>query len=162
MRVSFRGFFGCCQYIINMAVSTPDHLLPPNVKGKAAISPAHSTTSVVEAWFSLSVAQIIEFDEVLKYAFRVANHLMHDGIKDTLKDNPVYDAVDVGGPVKLAKFHKKKRPLQDVLIKSYLTKKQQQPYTSPVSAVHCSLFHSDEIGDSVSVGIKRRGAVDIL
>ena len=113
------------------------------------------------------MARIMGFDEVLKYAFGVANRLMHDGIKEALKPNPMYDAVDVGpisanevtiGPVELAKLHKEKRKVRDTLVQSYLTKKQRQPYTSPVSASYCTSICLAEIADSVSSYQKKRGS----
>ena len=97
------------------------------------------------------------FDKALKCGHGVANRLMHDGMKEALKGNPMYNAVDVGpisanvvtvGPAELAKLHNAKRQFCNALVQLYLEKKQ--PYTSPVSAAYCSLVCLDEIAESVS------------
>ena len=96
MRSSFRGYFGYCRYIIELAADPPAQLLPrpPNVKIKFAITPAHSTTSFIEAWFSL--VRLMGFDEAIKYISGVANRHMAQGLKTALNSNPYYDSVDVG------------------------------------------------------------------
>ena len=96
LRLSFRGFFAYCRYIIELETDMPAQLLPcpPDVKPKFAITPAHSTTSFIEAWFSL--VRLMGFDEAIKYYSGVANRHMVQGIKTSLSSNPYYDSVDVG------------------------------------------------------------------
>ena len=79
--------------MIHLAATTPAHLRPSSVNEKFAISPSHSTTSFIEAWFSL--VRNMGFDEACKYGAGVANQLMSQALKAALDDNPMYDAEDV-------------------------------------------------------------------
>ena len=157
LRISVRGYFAYVRYHIEIASNTPRHLLPSDVNPQFAITPAHSTTSFIKAWFSL--ARIMGFDEAMKYVSGVANRLMSQGIKSALKDNPMYDKEDIGdiaenkkdiGPLELAKMHKSKRKVRDALIDMYLDKKQ--PYSSPASAFGSIIEGMEEMPtDSVSI-----------
>ena len=84
MRLLFHVFFAYCRYIIELAADTPARLLPrpPDVNPQFAITPAHSTTSFIEAAFSL--VRLVGFDETIKYCSGVANRHMMQGIKTSL------------------------------------------------------------------------------
>lgn len=139
MRISFRGYFVYCRALIDAAKNTPPDRLPAGIRSDLAISPSHFLTSWIEAWFAL--ARIMGFDEATKYAAGVANRLMAQGIKQSLKKNSMYEAEDVGdviedikkmGQKELANLHQAKRKLVQELIAAYNSKKTS--YSSPSPA----------------------------
>ena len=140
MRLTTRGSLAYMKCLIDLAASTPVHLLPRGVKPKFAVSRSHNTTSFIEAWFSL--ARIMGFDEAIKYTAGVANRLLSQGIKEALKDNPSYDAEDVGhvaidvviGPREIANLHKTKRQVRDLLVEEFKRDKFKTLLRIPVFA----------------------------
>ena len=164
LRLSFRGFFGYCRYLIELAANSPANLLPRplNVKQKFAITPAHATSSFIEAWFLLM--QLMGFDEAIKYCSGVANRQMAQGIKRALANNPSYDAEDVGeiqdenlqmDPRELVKFLHAKRAFRDATIAIYLDMKQKQ---SDSNSAWVDAFGSDLAEGEISAS----HAVDLL
>ena len=81
LHLSSRGFIRYCCYLIELAANPPANLLPrPRiVKQNFAVTPAHATSSFIEAWFSLM--KLMGFDEAIKYCSGVANRQMAQGIK---------------------------------------------------------------------------------
>ena len=75
MRISARGFFSYCRYMIEYAMHTsarnPTQLPSRRVFAKFAVTPAHSNSSFIELWFG--IVRYMGFDEALKYAFSIAN-----------------------------------------------------------------------------------------
>ena len=147
MRLSFRGFFGYAKCLINLAAREPHHLLPrcrngATISRNFALTPAHSTTSYIEAWFSLMRA--LGFDEATKYMSGVLNRMMSKGITRSLQNNSMYEEQDVGpiretlgkfGPRDFARFLNQKRDMKDQVISSYRKEKKICVYKSPVRAL---------------------------
>ena len=90
--ISVCGFMGACEYIINLAKELPS--LPRNVKRKFAISPAWSTQTFGEGWFSFVRRR--GYDRAATYECALVNNLMAKFIKEALKNNPMYDEDNVG------------------------------------------------------------------
>ena len=94
LRLSFSGFDGYVKYLIDLAAKGPHHRLPRCRNGAVvsrnfAVSPAHSTTSFIEAWFSLMRA--LDFDDATKYMTGVLNQMMSKGITRSLQNNSWYE-----------------------------------------------------------------------
>ena len=99
MRITVAGFFGFCEYIIELARILPS--IPDNVHRRFALSPAHSNQSFGEAWFSFS--RLRGFDTAANYMVGIANNLMSKCIKKSLEkeetsldSNQMYDPEDIG------------------------------------------------------------------
>ena len=150
-----------CSYLIDYARRTPPDHLPPGMSQLFAVTAAHLNTSFVEGWFSL--VRLMGLDEAIKYISAVANRLMSQGIKEALKQNPMYDADDVGtivdevplGPQQLSKLHEAKRKVRDGLVQMFIG--ANQPYASPAPAFGAAIA-VDELTASVRICLQFIGA----
>ena len=123
LRMTCRGFFAYCRYAIRLGEEWA-HLIPKF----PAVSPAHSNTSIIEAWFSLVQKQ--RMDDAVNYPSFVGNRKMLKANK-TLKNNNMYSEKDIGeltsgriiGPRELIKFHQQRKEIPERQICEYLKKR---------------------------------------
>ena len=103
-----RGFMEYCRSVIDYAKKAPDGSMPKFY----AINPAHSNSSILEAWFS--AVRNTKSDSTPSYAHFFGNRDMKKANADiALKKNPMYSTGDVGeirsgklfGPKEMIKYH---------------------------------------------------------
>ena len=87
LRMTCRGFFGYCRYVIQYADAHR-----AEIKFNA-ISPAHSNSSVIEAWFSL--VRMAKQDSAPCYLAYIKNRQLINAHK-ALDGNKMYAGADVG------------------------------------------------------------------
>lgn len=127
LRLACRGFFGYCRYMIHLAEITPDTVRPKSVHRHIRVSPAHSNTSAIEAWFSQSRKD--RLDLATNYESMVGNkHLLKSTSSvDYLRNNKLYDKKDIGevshgniiGPRELERYHRNRIKRTREMIESY-------------------------------------------
>eukprot|EP00986_Skeletonema_menzelii_P020755 scaffold32210_cov114-Skeletonema_menzelii.AAC.1 len=120
LRMTCRGFFGYCRYVIQYAASHRDTIK------FTGVSPAHSNSSVIEAWFSL--VRMARQDDGARYLAYATNRQMVNAQNALKKNrNKMYCEDDVGdvstgkdvGIPELIKFKKDREMRKDSLIKGY-------------------------------------------
>lgn len=155
-----RGFMEYCRSVIDYAKKAPDGSMPKFY----AINPAHSNSSILEAWFS--AVRNTKSDSTPSYAHFVGNRDMKKANADiALKKNPMYSTGDVGeirsgklfGPKEMIKYHSGRELKMHSRISEFEAKKTYTRSSAPVSAFSsvCRDFIPENIAQSESDVLKR-------
>jgi hypothetical protein len=152
LRMTCRGFFGYCRCVLAYAEKNPD-----TIKTKS-ISPSHSNSSVLEAYFSL--VRMYHQDDAPSYlAFSKSRQMI--SAHNALRSNPMYSEHDVGdistgkdvGIPELTKCRREREGRKNALIMNYEKNRHEESTAETkkfsltaeeASAEHASLRYSSD------------------
>lgn len=138
LRITCRGFFAYCR---EMIVRADQYQKLGKIKNFYCVSPAHSNSSPIEAWFS--VVRGSRQDSATTYASMLAGREMNKAqASATLKNNKMYMATHIGGidlgkeigPTELINFHKhREKQMKDMIAECAPSNHQPAAAYSPVN-----------------------------
>lgn len=133
LRMTCRGFFAYAHALIGYAENAAEG----QIMKFSCVSPAHSNSSAIEAWFSGTRGA--RQDTATSYPSWVANRTMIGEVVELSSNNKMYDRADVGetnagmliGPSEFIKFHNSRETQMTEVVDAYFRQRANNAESVP-------------------------------